>query len=460
MDSFDLILEKGQSIGYNNLLHLHSSISARPSRIGSFLTDESARAGFLEKFPAYIDNLLHFLVFNAKIRSEIGRGTAAQSIVYEVLTLVVSILSHSEFKLADTDLTVKLIIAALKQGLSCQPPPPSLKDIAAKLSEEPGFLEYIASSEDGADVINSLFSVHFINTVPSIANAWAQKLFELCFVCTGIPICHNIVSEVEKWRKLNEVTSALEELRRDIETSPPPQYTRTQTTGMMRRLSVDDKKSSLTRSMTSVGASEIPPLPDRIVSMLDELQLKPPRSSRMVDALLDRIRETEISALVRKVLSTFPCRPCNELSRDPQALRERGRQAPRNRADSGCFVADVPEQDTLFGSKIGLWKMLLSAEAFKDIQRQVLAGMYSPTLDVAELMLTGSIDMLESRLRKLASGDWKRGNLSKPVGTAAQKKHLPSPLLRAEVGRQLQILWQVDFGPCEDGVYRQHIKSI
>jgi hypothetical protein len=85
MGSFDLILENGRSFSYNDLLHLHSSISARPSQIGSFLTDESARAGFLEKFPAYIDNLLHFLVFNAKLRSEIGRSTGAQSIAREVL---------------------------------------------------------------------------------------------------------------------------------------------------------------------------------------------------------------------------------------------------------------------------------------------------------------------------------------------------------------------------------------
>ncbi|KAF8533500.1 hypothetical protein BDD12DRAFT_898763 [Trichophaea hybrida] len=441
MGYFHHILKHSRTTGHSELLHLHSSISANPSQIGTFLTNESARADFLEKFPTYVENLLHFLSFNSKQRSEPGRITGAHNIAREVLILVVEILSHSEFKLADTDVVVKLVVAALKRGLSCQPPPTSLRVIAKKLPEEPGFLERIVSSEDGAGVIGDLFSVHFINSVPAIANSWAKKLFELCSVCAGTPICHNIVASVEKWRKLSEVSTALESLQREIDTAPPPQYSRYHITGVMRRLSEDDKKSFQTRNSAS---SCIPQLPDHIITLLDELQLQPPRSSRAVETLSAQIRSDQMTALVITVLSTFPCRPCNELSRDPQALRDRGKlQAPRNRKDSGCFVADVPKQDTLFGGKIGLWKMLLSAEAFKDIQRQVLGG---------------SIDILESRLRRLASGDWRRGKLSTPVGTAAQRKYLPSPLLKAEVGKQLHILWQVDFGPCEDGVYRQHIK--
>jgi hypothetical protein len=63
---------------------------------------------------------------------------------------------------------------------------------------------------------------------------------------------------------------------------------------------------------------------------------------------------------------------------------------------------------------------------------------------------------LETRLRRLASGDWKGGKFSRVI----QTKSLESPLLEAEAGKQLRILWQMDIDACEDGVYRHHIKSL
>ena len=72
----------------------------------------------------------------------------------------------------------------------------------------------------------------------------------------------------------------------------------------------------------------------------------------------------------------------------------------------------------------------------------------------------GCMDTLEDRLRLLASGNWKGKGLSIVIGTAAQKKHLYSPLMKATAGKGLRIIWQVDFGLCEDRVYRQHIKGL
>jgi hypothetical protein len=72
----------------------------------------------------------------------------------------------------------------------------------------------------------------------------------------------------------------------------------------------------------------------------------------------------------------------------------------------------------------------------------------------------GNIEILERRLRRLASGDWKGGNLSKILGTSAQKKHLNSPLFKANVGKQVRIVWQIDVGQNEKNVFQQHITSI
>ena len=73
--------------------------------------------------------------------------------------------------------------------------------------------------------------------------------------------------------------------------------------------------------------------------------------------------------------------------------------------------------------------------------------------------VVGAFWQLEAKLKKLASGDWKGGKFSIIVGTQAQKKYFKSPLLKANAGKKLRILWQIDVGYCEDGVHRQHVKS-
>ena len=79
-------------------------------------------------------------------------------------------------------------------------------------------------------------------------------------------------------------------------------------------------------------------------------------------------------------------------------------------------------------------------------------------LDLTERWV-GYKEVLEDRLRRLASGEWKGGKVSSLSGTAAQRKYLDPPLLEAAVGRRRRILWQLGAGPTEDGSYRQHIKS-
>ena len=378
MADFHNILENGLSgFGHNHPLHrnLHAAISSQAAQIGSFLEDGSARTDFLTKFDVYSSHLLALIAFNEKMRAEIGCRMGSQSISREVLALICSMLSYPEFDLSDASTMDKLVITGLRYALPSQPA--ALKVLATKLAEKPGLLERVTSSKEGAKVIRSLFSVHFVNSMPSISNIWAQKLIGLCSVCTGSPICHGIATEVGKWRALTEIIVALENHQREIRKAPP-QYTQN-TAVMVRQLDADDKKSGYAaRRRYSVLEPEIPPFPGRVVMMLDGLHLQQPRSSRAIEVLVEQIRDTEMPAVVQAVLPTFPCRPCHDLSQDPKALLEKDKQIKRARADSACFFKEPPEEEeTLFGTKIGLWKVLLSAAALKDIRRQMLGGVYS-----------------------------------------------------------------------------------
>lgn len=373
MDCFHIVLQNGlSSIRYNR--SLHAKISSHAARIGTFLADESARTDFLTDFNDYTSHLLDFLAFNEKMHAELGRRTGSQSISREVLELVCSMLSYPEFDLADADTMDKLVVEALKHALPLQPA--ALKELATKLAEKPGLLERVASAQEGAEAIRSLFSVHFVNSMPSISNAWAQKLVGLCSVCTGSPICHGIATEVEKWRALTEIIAALETHQREIQEAPQPHYARAPTAAVViRRLDADEKRSfSAARRRSSVLEPEIPPLPERVAMMLDGLHLQQPRSSRAIAVLLEQVRGVEMPAIVQALLPTFPCRPCYDLSKDPKALVEKDKRIMRARADSGFCFENPTKEETLFGEMIGLWKVLLSAAALKDIQKQMLGG--------------------------------------------------------------------------------------
>jgi len=305
------------------------------------------------------------------MQSDIGRRAGSKMISCEVLVLVCSMLAYDEFDPADADAMDKLVIAAIKHALPLQPA--TLKVIATRLTEKPGLLERVASSMEGAEIICDLFSVHFVSAVSSISEGWARKLIGLCSVCAGSPICHGVSAEVEKWRALTETIAALVKHRKNCQ-APAPQYTHVPANVVVRELNSNDNKPfSAARRRSSVLEHKIPPLPDHVVAMLNGLNLQRP-TSRAISVLLGQIHATEIPAVLRAVLPTFPCRPCHDLSQNSKALVEKDKQITRPRTDRGFCSEKVPEEGELFGAKIGLWKVLLSAAALKDIQREMLGG--------------------------------------------------------------------------------------
>ncbi|KAA8911747.1 P-loop containing nucleoside triphosphate hydrolase protein [Sphaerosporella brunnea] len=292
--------------------------------------------------------------------------------------------------------------------------------------------------------MRNLYAVHFVNAVPAIRISWANKLLKLCAICTSSPACHGIQSDIERWRAVKEAVSALEGIQKHgQQNSNQAPSQAVPSLLVLRKLDKDEKKTrSRTADLTPARLDdEFPLLPDRIIAIMNELQCVPPRSYRATEALLEQLQAIEIPALIDNVLATFPCRPCSELAKNPKELLAKSTGGPSTNAVFTGFPKE-PAMDSLFGGKIGLWKVLLSAEALKDIQK---------------LSLAGNIDILKARLLQLASGDWKGGSFFK-TGPRPGKKHLDSHLYAVGVGKQLRILWQIDVARCEDGLFRQHIK--
>lgn len=56
----------------------------------------------------------------------------------------------------------------------------------------------------------------------------------------------------------------------------------------------------------------------------------------------------------------------------------------------------------------------------------------------------GNSDHIQSKLKQLASGDWKRKSLAEPAGDPTQRKECNGILSKAVYGSNGRILWQVD----------------
>ncbi|KAF8248699.1 P-loop containing nucleoside triphosphate hydrolase protein [Wilcoxina mikolae CBS 423.85] len=426
MDTFRRILFDSSSCSTKTLKTLYADLCANNFGVGSFLSSEMARVDLVTKFPTVVNNLLRLLDVDARPHAQ-----PSQSLARELLELVGSILLHAEFDLVDPAHLERLLIAAIRYGLPFRHS--HLHIIATRLAEKTGLLERIlASPHHGSEVMVMLLMVHFVRNKPLIVNSWAGKLCALCSACTKAPECHGFQSDVQM---LHELTCAMKVI------------------DVMGGEDWDERHHPHWPMPESVS------LPDHITGAINEIQLMPlpsadnfeegenenlkERREKRLEKLREQIRDLEIP-IIRKVLSKYPCSVCYQIT---ASLKERTTQSQQLQEDSDdSDLSMVPVKgvhEALFGGKIGRWRVLLSAHAFKDIQRQFLAG---------------SIDLLQGRVRRLASGDWKGGNLFKLAKTDSGKKYMGSPLLLAKVGKKLRILWQIVAGCGEDGVYSQQIK--
>ncbi|KAF8535500.1 hypothetical protein BDD12DRAFT_892638 [Trichophaea hybrida] len=312
MNTFHAILSGDNS---GRLFALHRSLSMNHSQIGSFLSSEHVRADFITNFSRYGENLENFLSFSAKNYSE-NRRPGNKLFANEIIELAISVLSHAEFDLVDSDSLLKLLIAALNYGLPHQPS--SIKTIAVKLANKTDLLERIVSSTDGAETINELFQVHFINSALSICNIWAQKLVGLCLACTKNPSCHGIEFEVGNWQTLGDAIDDLDDQYPSVPLGP-------------------------------FAENSLPP--EHVNFAISELQYQYPRATCKVDVLLGQVPDTYIPVLGSK----------SQLARS------------LNQSTNTNLLSRM-EEDTLFGGPIGPWTILLPEQAFNDIQTRMLAG--------------------------------------------------------------------------------------
>ncbi|KAF8463424.1 hypothetical protein BDZ91DRAFT_305427 [Kalaharituber pfeilii] len=140
------------------------------------------------------------------------------------------------------------------------------------------------------------------------------------------------------------------------------------------------------------------------------------------------------ASILTKLCSSMPCRLCfTRFSDSPsQASFVPTATYPATHLSAGQQSASVigtdvlDRQDPLIGDDLGLWKILLSGQALKDLETSKSKG---------------NFESVWAKLEDLSTGDWVRKSVARPFPNPLKFK---VRLFFASYGSNGRILWQVD----------------
>ncbi|KAJ5437376.1 Tetratricopeptide-like helical [Penicillium cf. griseofulvum] len=297
-----------------------------------------------------------------------------------------------------------------------------LRDLANTLLSSQGLFDHLVANEKYTLVMKEWLLSKRNHLPLALSMQVGDRLTAMCNACSAD---HGMEAIVNSWDIAQELmesinllidTSYEEELKRTkVENLPPLES--------MRVFNRDDKKLT--------PAQQVPKrefkVPDEILKQMNHFNIPPPLSARGLTHAAENLQNEIIPSLMRSALESFPCRICLDRLTTGSLT---GNLASSTDLPSDRTTAPGNAQD-IFGTRVGLWKVLLSDVAFKNARRLVRGGDFGG---------------VEQKLRDLASGEWKGKDLSRRVGSKQQKKRMQVPILEVSASATVSILWQVDVG--------------
>jgi hypothetical protein len=190
-------------------------------------------------------------------------------------------------------------------------------------------------------------------------------------MCDSCSANHGTTSISRSWRiahsLIESLTKSIEEVSKDEhkrthqENIPSPNLPSLKS---MKILSLDDKKT-----LTQKDPKKDLKIANETVQQLIYFDMQTPTFARGLSHSVEQIQSETIPSLMRSALETFPCRCCLD-KLTTGSLVDTPAKSPEVPIH-GPLEAINPQD--IFGKRLGIWKVLLSNVAFKNIQR--LAGL-------------------------------------------------------------------------------------
>lgn len=354
---FDLLLqvEPPSSAQYQTVseyVKTHPSITqANEETQHELLMDLESVATRLKFFLRKLD----FGLMNKEIADEI------------ILNILWPIISYASPEIADSETVIEVLLSGFPAVLNCSTR--IQESLLKALSEAEGLLErWITDSKNSHTVKDWVRKYKYNPRDSSMLRLFMQRLMTLCDTCTHD---HGMSLLSEQWHDLSKLTDFLKQQKLVYQQNQTREHEKARDTRHfdgLRLLGKDDKKTGKDQQSLSTSA---PRVPVDISNSLDHFGIAIPNSQRTVESALDRLQIEETSRLLSSVIDTFPCRPCNESACNPGMTR---RSFPVN-----MNSAQPPDQSfdpEIFARRIGVWKVLLSAQAVRDMKNLSRSGMF------------------------------------------------------------------------------------
>lgn len=248
--------------------------------------------------------------------------------------------------------TTNLLISGLHIALKF--PSPNLRSLGKAVSETEILLELLTSHKQGSEFMRDWVENHYSSICEfAVLRAFTHRLVTLCNNCTHD---HGTRNQSERWQGLLKLRELLQNLKEDFA------QTRAE----------NDKNKQKNQSFKTSRPPLVTKVPSEVSTALASFEIQSrPTSERMVDTILQKLESETTSSILKSIIISFPCRLCHETL---DGTRARGDQYLLKKENELLITPTFNPE--IFGKRFGVWKVLLSSQAVKNVQSASRSGWF------------------------------------------------------------------------------------
>lgn len=367
---FNLFLEE-EDPRYAQYLLAHDFVSKNPAQISALVRDEDVKNTILLDFATRGPRLVR--LFNL-IDSKPATIELAAGIVDILKELLPSL-----YELVGINGLMDLLLSALRIGLRFQSL--ALATLADILLGCGNLLERAMSDCHGGELLKRWVCA-FQTTVhdTNVWGRWTERLVAMCEYCSSD---HGLVLEIQKWKAVALLKTSLREWEAQ-NSKRPSKSNDLPSLSKMKKLTKDDKKDHGALRRDPIYSPIFAEFDQGILDALSAVDLKAPSSERALRNTIEILEGPKTLSILQTIACTFPCRPCYEAAN----LSSSASEAQGLSIDVPMTPSAEKAEFGLLGQRVGVWKVLLSPLALKDIQNLSYSGSYADvSLYCAEIFI-------------------------------------------------------------------------
>lgn len=283
-----------------------------------------------------------------KLLQEFGSSGASQPVADQIVANILIPIVTASHDMGPSKTTLVLILG-LHIVLKC--PNPNLRNLGRAVSETEALLEMLISHKRGSEIMKDWVRNQYHSICEfSVLRAFTHRLVTLCSNCTRD---HGTRDQSEQWQQLLKLRELLLNLKEDF----------------AKTRAENDKNKEKNQKVKLSQRPLVPEIPTEVSTALALFGIQSrPTSERMVDTILQRLESETTSSILKSIITSFPCRLCYETLDGTRARGDHHVKKDGERLIAPTFNPDI------FGKRFGVWKVLLSSQAVKNIQSASRSG--------------------------------------------------------------------------------------